>query len=172
MLPNEHTAGVGVAEREELTETGLGSTARCCGLRRHRQANSVRVCSPTSRRVASLRPPLRGADGLDAGSAHARPDWLFDNGVPLADYLAEKLGAFRVSDRAPAKANNGQKGIVSLNAGPSPIRLYVWSSLELVRDPYSGAGAGKVTLTATALVSDVYIPHTTAQVKEIHPKIS
>ena len=22
------------------------------------------------------RPPLRGADGLDAGSAHARPDWL------------------------------------------------------------------------------------------------
>ena len=21
-------------------------------------------------------PPLRGADGLDAGSAHARPDWL------------------------------------------------------------------------------------------------
>ena len=41
----------GVAEREELKETGLGSTARCCGLRRHRQANSVRVCSPTSRRV-------------------------------------------------------------------------------------------------------------------------
>ena len=65
-----------VAEREELTETGLGSTARCCGRRRHRQANSVRVCSPTSRRVASLPPPLRGADGLDAGSAHARPDWL------------------------------------------------------------------------------------------------
>ena len=39
-----------------LTETGLGSTARCCGRRRHRQANSVRVCSPTSRRVACLKP--------------------------------------------------------------------------------------------------------------------
>ena len=33
----------GVAEREELTETGLGSTARCRGRRRHRQANSVRA---------------------------------------------------------------------------------------------------------------------------------
>ena len=25
--------------------------------------------------------------------------------------------------------------------------------------PFTGAGAGKVTLTATALVSEVYIPH-------------
>ena len=32
-----------VAEREKLTETGLGSTARCRGRRRHRQANSVRA---------------------------------------------------------------------------------------------------------------------------------
>ncbi len=47
-----------------LTETGLGSTARCCGRRRHRQANSVRVCSPTSRRVASLRPRFAGLTAL------------------------------------------------------------------------------------------------------------
>ena len=53
-----------VAEREELTETGLGSTARYCGRRRHRQANSVRVCSPTSRRVASLRPRSAGLTAL------------------------------------------------------------------------------------------------------------
>ena len=53
-----------VAEREEPTETGLGSTARCCGRRRHRQANSVRVCSPTSRRVASLRPRSAGLTAL------------------------------------------------------------------------------------------------------------
>ena len=63
-------------ENDFEKETGLRSTARCCGHRRHRQANSVRVCSPASRRVASLPPPLRGADGPDAGSAHARPDWL------------------------------------------------------------------------------------------------
>ena len=54
----------GVAEREEPTETRLGSTARCCGRRRHRQANSVRVCSPTSRRVASLRPRSAGLTAL------------------------------------------------------------------------------------------------------------
>ena len=53
-----------VAEREELTETGLGSTARCRGRRRHRQANSVRVCAPTSRRVASLRPRSAGLTAL------------------------------------------------------------------------------------------------------------
>ena len=66
----------GVAEREELTETGLGSTARCCGRRRHRQANSVRVCSPTSRRVASLRPRSAGLTALTPAPRTARPDWL------------------------------------------------------------------------------------------------
>ena len=65
-----------VAEREELTETGLGSTARCCGRRRHRQANSVRVCSPTSRRVASLRPRSAGLTALTSAPRTARPDWL------------------------------------------------------------------------------------------------
>ena len=92
--------------------------------------------------------------------------------IPLTDYLMDKLGSFRVSDRMPAVSANGQKGIVTLGAGPSPIRVYVWSALELVRDPYSGAGEGKVTITATALLSEVYIPHTTSQVKEIHPKLS
>ena len=100
---------------------------------------------------------------------------LFHGGsgdTTLADYLRRELGSFRVSDRVPAFAANGQKGIVALTAGPSPVRLYIWSALEIIRDPYSGAGSGKVTLTATALVSDVYIPHGNAQVKEIHPKLS
>ena len=96
---------------------------------------------------------------------------LISGGVPLTDYLESKLGSFRVSNRMPAIASKGQKGIATLNGGPSPIRVYVWSALEIVRDPYSGAGAGKVTITATALVSEVYIPHTTSQVKEIHPKL-
>ena len=96
---------------------------------------------------------------------------LISGGIPLADYLESKLGSFQVSDRMPAVASKGQKGIVTLNGGPSPIRVYVWNALEIVRDPYSGAGAGKVTLTATALVSEVYIPHGTSQVKEINPKL-
>ena len=96
---------------------------------------------------------------------------LISAGMPLADYLESKLGSFRVSNRMPAIASKGQKGIVTLNAGPSPIRVYVWNALEIIRDPYSGAGAGKVTITATALVSEVYIPHTTSQTKEINPKL-
>ena len=52
----------GVSGRDSAT--GLGSTARCCGRRRHRQANSVRVCSSTSRRVASLRPRSAGLTAL------------------------------------------------------------------------------------------------------------
>ena len=96
---------------------------------------------------------------------------LISDGMPLGDYLESKLGSFRVSNRMPAIAAKGQKGIVTLNAGPSPIRVYIWSALELIRDPFSGAAAGKVTLTATALVSEVYVPHATSQVKEINPKL-
>ena len=104
-------------------------------------------------------------------STYAKYMGLISGGMPLADYLESKLGSFRVSNRMPAVASKGQRGIVTLNGGPSPIRVYVWNALEIVRDPYSGAGAGKVTLTATALVSEVYIPHGTSQVKEIHPKL-
>ena len=105
-------------------------------------------------------------------STYAQFMGLISDGMPLADYLESKLGSFRVSNRMPAVAAKGQRGIVVLNGGPSPIRVYVWNALEIVRDPYSGAGAGKVTLTATALVSEVYIPHGTSQVKEINPKLN
>ena len=37
---------------------------KICGRRRHRQANSVRLCSPASRRVASLRPRSAGLPAL------------------------------------------------------------------------------------------------------------
>ena len=92
--------------------------------------------------------------------------------MSLFDYLEMKLGSIRVSDRVPAVASTGQKGIALLTAGPTPPRMFVWDAMQVVRDPYSGAGAGKVTLTATALVSELYIPHGVAQVKEVHPKLS
>ena len=96
---------------------------------------------------------------------------LISVGRTLADYLEEHMGSFRVCNRMPAIVDKGQRGLVTLNGGPSPIRIYVWNALEIIRDPFSGAGTGKVTVTATALVSEVYIPHTTSQVKEIHPKL-
>ena len=91
----------------------------------------------------------------------------------LADYLVAHLGMFRVSDRMPSPTNaDNQKGIVTLMASGDPICIYVWDALEIIRDPYSGAGAGKVTITAHALVSDIFVPHGVAQTKEINPKVA
>ena len=53
-----------VGEREHPPNSGLVTTARCCGRRRHRQTNSVRVCSPASRRVAAPRPRFAGLTAL------------------------------------------------------------------------------------------------------------
>ena len=70
----------------------------------------------------------------------------------LADYLVSHLGMFRVSDRMPSPTNaDNQKGIVTLMASGDPICIYVWDALEIVRDPFSGAGSGKVTITAACV---------------------
>ena len=92
--------------------------------------------------------------------------------VSLFDYLSRMLGSIRVSDRVPGKSSNAQKGIVVLSASAEMPKIHVWDAMQIVRDPYSGAGAGKVTITATALVSPLYVPHGTSQVKEVHPKLS
>ena len=92
--------------------------------------------------------------------------------VSLFDYLSRMLGSIRVSDRVPGVSSSAQKGIVVLSASSTPPKIHVWDAMQIVRDPYSGAGAGKVTLTATALVSPLYVPHGVAQVKEVHPKLS
>ena len=92
--------------------------------------------------------------------------------VSLFDYLTRMLGSIRVSDRVPGKSSNAQKGICVLSASSTPPKIHVWNSLQVIRDPFSGAGAGKVTLTATALVSPLFVPHGTSQIKEIHPTIS
>ena len=92
--------------------------------------------------------------------------------VSLFDYLAYNAGSIRVSDRVPGVSSQAQKGIVVLSASAEMPKIHVWDSMEIIRDPYSGAGAGKVTITATALVSPLYVPHGTSQVKEVHPKLS
>ena len=92
--------------------------------------------------------------------------------VSLFDYLSNALGSIRVSDRVPAVASTAQKGIVVLSASSTPPKIHVWDSLDIIRDPYSGAGVGKVTLVATALVSPLYVPHGTSQAIEVHPKLS
>ena len=92
--------------------------------------------------------------------------------VSLFDYLTQALGSIRVSDRVPAVASTAQKGIVVLSSSSTPPKIHVWDAMQIVRDPYSGAGVGKVTITATALVSPLYLPHGTSQAIEVHPKLS
>ena len=92
--------------------------------------------------------------------------------LPLFDYLTQMLGSIRVSDRVPGVSGSAQRGICILSASAEAPKIHVWNSMQLVRDPFSGAGAGKVTITATSLVSPLYIPHGTSQVKEVRPKLS
>ena len=92
--------------------------------------------------------------------------------LPLFDYLRSALGSIRVSDRVPGVSSTAQKGIVVLSAAAEAPKIHVWSSMQVVRDPYSGAGAGKVTLVATSLVSPLFVPHGVDQIKEINPKLS
>ena len=92
--------------------------------------------------------------------------------VSLFDYLARMLGSIRVSDRVPGVSSSAQRGIVVLSASAEMPKIHVWSAMQIVRDPFSGAGFGKVTITATALVSPLYVPHGTSQIVEIRPKLS
>ena len=92
--------------------------------------------------------------------------------VSLFDYLTQMLGSIRVSDRVPSVASTAQKAIVVLSASSTPPKIHVWDAMQIVRDPFSGAGVGKVTITATALVSPLYVPHGTSQAIEVHPKLS
>ncbi len=52
---------VALVRSRDLTS---GSTTRCCGLRWHRQTTSVRVCSPSSRCLATLGPRFAGLTAL------------------------------------------------------------------------------------------------------------
>ena len=92
--------------------------------------------------------------------------------MSLFDYLTQMLGSIRVSDRVPGVSSSAQRGIVVLSASAEMPKIHVWDAMQVIRDPYSGAGAGKVTITATALVSPLYVPHGTSQIIEVRPKLS
>ena len=79
--------------------------------------------------------------------------------MSLFDYLTRALGSIRVSDRVPGVSSSAQRCICILSASAEAPKIHVWDAMQVIRDPYSGAGAGKITLTATSLVSPLYIPH-------------
>ena len=92
--------------------------------------------------------------------------------MSLADYLMQSLGGFAVSNRVPATASSGQKGLVVLTGGEGPMRVPVWSNMEVIVDPYTNAGKGQRIITVTTLVSDPHLPYGTSTVVEVHPKLS
>ena len=92
--------------------------------------------------------------------------------VSAFDYLAARMGALRVSDRMPAVASNAQKGLVVRSAQMQPITVPAWATMEIQPDPYSQSKRGIRTLTIFALLGDPFTPYGTAQVVEVHPKLS
>ena len=114
---------------------------------------------------------LRGLIGTPSFALYAG---LFQsNGdMSLFDYLSGKLGMLRVSTRVPAVAANAQKGIVVRSAQGQPITVPIWKGVELITDMYTQAAKGQRVITAVSLVGSPFIPYGTAQVVEVHPKLS
>ena len=115
---------------------------------------------------------LRGVIGSKTFAAYMA---LYHGGsgdMTLYEKLRGLMGSLEVSDRMPGVSSGAQKGIVTKNAGMQPIRIYTWDSLSLLRDPFTAAKAGKVTVTATQLVSDPFIPFGLNQAVEVNRDLS
>ena len=79
--------------------------------------------------------------------------------VTALDYLSEKFGGVRLSNRIPAASANIQKAIIR-RANPAADRVAVmpaWEGLTLIRDEISGAKKGEITVTGLMLVGDVIV---------------
>ena len=114
---------------------------------------------------------IRALIGIETFAKYAALLPTAGGGESLFDVLASKLGALRVSSRAPAKASDAQKGLAILGGSMAPIRVPVWSGVQLIRDIYSGAGTGLVTVTAVTLLGSPHVPHGASQVIEVHPHL-
>ena len=114
---------------------------------------------------------LRAAIG---SATYALMEGLYqsNSAVSVYDVLEDKLAMLAVSDRMPAATNSdkSQKGLIVLGAGGGPPRVEVpvWNRLELIRDQYTGAKKGVVTLTATALIGAPVVRYGTSVLKELH----
>ena len=92
--------------------------------------------------------------GHMAGTFRANEDSTTAEG-----WLMDRTGGVRTSRRIAAPASNIQQAIVrrSNPMGDRVAVMPVWNVLQLVRDPYTGARKGEVSLTALMLVGDVIV---------------
>ena len=63
--------------------------------------------------------------------------------VTLFEKLRALMGSLVVSDRMPSVVSGAQKGLITRNAAGQMIKVFTWNALQLIRDPYSGAGTGQ-----------------------------
>ena len=92
--------------------------------------------------------------GHMAGTFRANEDSTTAEG-----WLMDRTGGVRTSRRIAAPASNIQQAIVrrSNPMGDRVAVMPVWNVLQLVRDPYTNARKGEVSLTALMLVGDVIV---------------
>lgn len=74
-------------------------------------------------------------------------------GLSYRDDLKNWSGGSRVSFHIPAPENNIQSSIVARAGAGTTGVAPVWSALSLIRDPYSAAASGQVSITANLLAS-------------------
>ena len=79
--------------------------------------------------------------------------------VSALDYLTERFGGVRLSNRVPAAASNIQKAIIrrSNPAGDRVAVMPVWEGLTLIRDEISASKKGEIVITGLLLIGDVIV---------------
>ena len=71
--------------------------------------------------------------------------------VSSADYMVARSGGFRASANLPATASHISKAVAFATGGVGSAVAPVWEGVQLIRDMYSGASSGQVSITAIAL---------------------
>ena len=91
-----------------------------------------------------------------------------EDAMTAQSWAAANTGGLRVSARIAAPASNIQQAIIRRTnpVGDSVAVMPVWSGLELIRDPYSDAAKGEVTVTGIILVGDVIVLRSGAFVQD------
>ena len=83
--------------------------------------------------------------------------FAMNTAISSADYLHDKIGGLRASNRIAAPSGGDQQGVVRLGMEPMCAVMPVWGGVQLIDDPYTDAGKGHRTITAYQLVSDVLL---------------
>ena len=83
--------------------------------------------------------------------------FAMNTAVSSADYLHDKIGGLRASNRIASPSGGDQQGIVRLGNESMVAVSPVWGGIQLIDDPYTDAGKGHRTITAYQLVSDVLL---------------